>query len=530
MTLMTLLLTLAPGLPLVLALPILRHALPWPLLLALLPTAIMVLMPTQAWVSLSWFNTGVALSLDPTARWWLAMSVVAWASAYLLFPATLRVYRGTWLLLALSGQTGALLSTDLMGFYAFSTLMSYAFVGLLLTDFDPANRRAGQLYLIPLIIADLLLFDAMLLATVANGNLGFTQLEQAVAHPDFSPLYPLLVALGYLLKMGLWPLLLWIPQTHRSPSPALSLLFWVGPIATGLFGLLRWLPLGILDASLAGGLLLATGAGVAVYVLWQGVSQSRRRKLGTLVVSLTAAGVTMVIGAGLMLPTLWPEVGTGLPLLAGIGTGGLVLIGALGLGKEDAVSPKGSAVPFSHSVVFRRIKRVATHSLPRLRAAWFGYWREIWLRHRWPQRLEGGERYLRQWRLAITLLLLLAVAMVALPVSAYSGVLSRHIAGSPGPLEVEASQPAGDVHHLTDEVESGDPLALHGLGAELIGVHSAQGHLGGAVTLVPTGLELPAVELLGNGGQGGLVQLPQRLIGPTVVGDQRLRQTPREML
>ena len=178
MTLMTLLLTLAPGLPLTLALPSLRRNVPWPLLLALLPAAVLALVPTPAWVSLSWFKAGVALSLDPTARWWLAMSVVAWASAYLLLPATLRVYRGTWLLLALSGQMGALLSTELMGFYAFSTLMSYAFVGLLLTDFDPANRRAGQLYLIPLIIADLLLFDAMLLATDAIGNLSFSHLAQ----------------------------------------------------------------------------------------------------------------------------------------------------------------------------------------------------------------------------------------------------------------------------------------------------------------------------------------------------------------
>ncbi len=530
MTLMTLLLILAPALPLAFALPPLRRALPWPLLLALLPAAVLVLVPTQAWVSLSWFKTGVALGLDPTARWWLAMSVLLWASAYLLLPITLRTYRGTWLLLALSGQIGAVLSTDLMGFYAFSTLMSYAFIGLLLTDYDPGNRRVGQLYLLPLIVADLLLFDAMLLASATNETLSFTRLAQAVAQPDSPGLYPVLVALGYLLKMGLWPLLLWIPQAHRSPSPALSLMFWVGPIATGLLGQLRWLPLGNLDAPLAGSLLLVTGSTVALYALRQGLAERHWRKLSTLVVCLTAAAVVILMGVCLLQPTLWPRIGLWPPRLVAIGTVTLTLVGATGLGKKDVVSPKDSATPFGDSVALHRVKRVTTHSLPRLRAAWLGYWQAAWHRLQWPQQLEDGERRLRQWRLAITLLLLLAVIMVALPVSADSGVLPRHIAGGPGPLEIEAPQPAGDVHHFADEVEAGHPLALHGLGAELIGVHPAQGHLGGAVALVSAGLKLPAVELLGDIGQGGLIQLPQGLIGPTVVGDQRLRQPPGEML
>ena len=39
-------------------------------------------------------------------------------------------------------------------------------------------------------------------------------------------------------------------------------------------------------------------------------------------------------------------------------------------------------------------------------------------------------------------------------------------AGGPGPLEVVAAEPAGDVDDLADEVEAGDVAALHGAGVE----------------------------------------------------------------
>src|SRR6185312_14743225 len=72
--------------------------------------------------------------------------------------------------------------------------------------------------------------------------------------------------------------------------------------------------------------------------------------------------------------------------------------------------------------------------------------------------------------------------------------LARRVPRGPGPLEVVAAQPAGDVHHFADEVQAGHELRLHRAGREPVGVHTAQGHLGGAVTLGAAGDDRPVVQ------------------------------------
>src|SRR4051812_10930677 len=64
-----------------------------------------------------------------------------------------------------------------------------------------------------------------------------------------------------------------------------------------------------------------------------------------------------------------------------------------------------------------------------------------------------------------------------------SGGLSRAPARRPGPLEIIAAQPTGNVHDLADEIEAGYGLGLHGLGVQRFGIDAAQGDLGGAVAL-----------------------------------------------
>ena len=40
--------------------------------------------------------------------------------------------------------------------------------------------------------------------------------------------------------------------------------------------------------------------------------------------------------------------------------------------------------------------------------------------------------------------------------------LSRCPARGPGPLEIVAAQPAGDIHHLADEIQAGYPFRFQG--------------------------------------------------------------------
>ena len=37
-------------------------------------------------------------------------------------------------------------------------------------------------------------------------------------------------------------------------------------------------------------------------------------------------------------------------------------------------------------------------------------------------------------------------------------------AGAPGPLEIEAAEMTGDIHHFADKIESGHLFGFHGLG------------------------------------------------------------------
>src|ERR1039458_4302602 len=59
-----------------------------------------------------------------------------------------------------------------------------------------------------------------------------------------------------------------------------------------------------------------------------------------------------------------------------------------------------------------------------------------------------------------------------------SGGLAGGYCGGPGPLEVVAAEPAGDVDDFADEVEARGDAALHGTGVERVGRDAAGGDLG----------------------------------------------------
>ncbi len=78
----------------------------------------------------------------------------------------------------------------------------------------------------------------------------------------------------------------------------------------------------------------------------------------------------------------------------------------------------------------------------------------------------------------------------------------------PRPLEVVAAQPAGDVHHLADEVQAGLRGRLHGLLRQRARVDAAQRHLGLLVAFGAGGRQFPARQLVRQPRQrlvGGLV-------------------------
>lgn len=265
-TLQTLALWLAVVWPLLLAIPALHSRLPWPRHLALAPALLLLLLPGDATLALPWLLLGSGFAIDGEIRWLLAMAVTIWLMAATLTQPSAR---GTTLfMLTLAGNLGAILATTLTGFFSFTTLMGYGFYGLLIQGGDAASRRAGQRYLLVLIAADLLLFEALLLAAATSGDLRYEAVRQTMAEGPFAQLYLWMALAGFLLKIGLWPAHRWLLAAFRSAPTATALLLGGVPVAMGLLGAVRWLPMGE-DALYLPGMALLTLGGAILGVALQ---------------------------------------------------------------------------------------------------------------------------------------------------------------------------------------------------------------------------------------------------------------------
>jgi len=82
------------------------------------------------------------------------------------------------------------------------------------------------------------------------------------------------------------------------------------------------------------------------------------------------------------------------------------------------------------------------------------------------------------------------------------------VPGCPGPLEIIAPQPAGDVEDFSDEIKPGDLAGLEGLGGQFTGVDPASRDFGFAVALGSAGLDLPVMKDAGDGCRVPLGKLP----------------------
>lgn len=427
----TLLLLLSvPGLPLLLAIPALRRHLPWSVHIALLPATILLFVPGSLSIDLPWALQGsTGLGIDTVSRWWLAMSVVSWAVVGILLPRLDGRTAGnsltTLFLMTLAGQLGAILATGMVGFFAFTTLMGYAFCGLLFVEGDEQASRAGRIYLVLMILADIALFEALLITATLTDDLGFAALAQAMPLSMSSALYLSIVMVGFALKTGFWPLHVWLPLAYGSARPAVALLLWVVPIATGILGVMRWLPLGEITAPIMGTLLQTMGAAAVLYEVLFGLVWARRNMLSASVAIIAMGVFVMGLGAGMVDPAAWNQYRDLVPVFVvavGLGLGLEILVSgsvwlekrsffSTGSGKVDGAAPW--FVRWSESII-RWGLRIGIDYLPGLYTSLLARLGGLWQSHTWQRACDAGEYYLQRWTLAITLFLLLGMVVVVL--------------------------------------------------------------------------------------------------------------------
>ena len=234
--------------PLLLAIPAVHSRLPWSGYLALMPAAVLIILPGDSSLELPWLFFGTGFAVDGEERWILAMTVAIWLLAVTVAKSSRSdpTYdrTTTFLLLTLAGNLGVVLATDLVGFFGFSTLMGYSFYGLMIHGGDEEVRRAGRFYLIFLIVADLVLFEALLLAASMTEDLRYEVVRQAVVETSSKQFYLWMTLVGFAFKAGIWPAQLWLSAVFKSAPLSKTLLLGGVPVAMGLLGVVRWLPFG----------------------------------------------------------------------------------------------------------------------------------------------------------------------------------------------------------------------------------------------------------------------------------------------
>lgn len=427
-TLITFALLSVPGLPLLLAFPALRARLSWPCHIGLLPAVILLAFPAVFSIELPWLLFGSGLGIDGASRLLLAMAVVVWATA-----ATLLRVPGSrpadnthtlFFLLTMAGNLGAILATELVGFLTFSTLMGYGFYGLLATGGGGDSQRASRAYLIVLILADLALFEALLIAAATTEDLGFAAVREAMARSPATGLYLAMVFAGFAAKAGVWPLHFWLPLVFRSARPVVALLVGCVPVAVGLLGAIRWLPLGTIDSLGLGFLIQGLGVAAMLYAILAGLIRAQLKMLPVYVAIFATGLFVTALGAGLADPAAWDRhVNWAYFFIAALGIGVAVLtvvISWLGRRNRFHVSSLMQSVDSnlrSDRWPEERIRwatQMGIDTLLRLRTlglAKISHLRQGQIRA-WLKAFDASERCLNQWAIVITLLLGIVMVLV----------------------------------------------------------------------------------------------------------------------
>jgi len=419
-TMSLLLLLSVPGLPLLLAFPALRSFLSRPGYAALLPAIVIIASAPQfVVIDMPWLLFGTTLGIDETSRLLLAMSLVLWiASASFLHGSGNYTSDGrftTYFMLTMAANMGAIIAADLMTFYVFATLMSYAFYALLVSGGDEDAQQSAAVYLSLMIVADLILLEALFTAAAMADDPGFAAVHSMTAQSPSLNLYLLLVLTGFAIKAGLWPLHFWLTRVFCASRPAVSLLLGGVPIAIGLLGMLRWLPLGEITSPESGLLMQSFGIAAVLYAVISGLIQRQLRLLPVNAIIFATGFYTGILGTGLADPALWKQYGHWVSYFIACFAVGYALLTII-------ISRLGTQC--DHSAAMIKPLDNLSHRLQHHYALMRSYWnknrifsaaaRQNYRAYSpiWKKILDNGEHILQRWNIAITVFLLLGIMVI----------------------------------------------------------------------------------------------------------------------
>ena len=284
----------------------------WMFLIPVLPL-IWALLTQNEIVHASWILTGAQFGLDDTGQILMALTAFLWLMATIFgrayFPHFRQMCKYQFLyLLTMIGNLGLICSLDIASFLMFYTLMSVSAYGLIIHDRKESSLRAGKIYIIMTILGEMLLFVGLAIAVQEAGSTVFTEVRAAMASSGDRGLIALLVLAGFGIKLGIMPLHVWLPLAHpAAPTPASAVLSGA-MIKTGLLGIIRVLPLGLIGFETIGATVIIAGLVTAFSGALIGTTQSSPKAVLAYSSSSQMGLVAVGIGAGLVYPDAWPVI------------------------------------------------------------------------------------------------------------------------------------------------------------------------------------------------------------------------------
>lgn len=301
--------------PLVLAVAFLGRAVR-PLLIKLAPWMALPALVTAMSVDpiykvrISWLFFDAQFGMDPTAKTFLFFTALIWLVAGLYSMAYIKfgdrkVQYFVYFLLAMCGNLGLVLAQDVFSFYFLFALMSFASYGLVIHSRSEEAYQAGSIYIILVVIGEVLIFSSLLIAASVSSSIYFPDMIHGVAGSAWRGTVVGLALFGFGIKVGMFPLHVWLPLAHPvAPTPASAILSG-SMINAGFVGWLRVFPMGEVTMPSIGWLMIGLGIFSALYAVVVGVTQ-RKVKAVLAYSSISQMGVmTMLFGIGFLVPEVW---------------------------------------------------------------------------------------------------------------------------------------------------------------------------------------------------------------------------------
>ena len=304
---------------------------PWAALPGL--AAVIISSNTLTQIQLPWLLVGGTYALDETGKIFMLLASLLWSvsgvyarSYFKSIAEQVRFYR--YFLLAMAGNFILILAQDSISFYFGFTLMSFASYGLIVFKKDIISFKAGLVYISLVILGEVMLFSALLMATNASESTMFPAIIEGMITDPNQDLIIFLIFTGFGLKAGVFGLHVWLPLAHPvAPAPASAVLSGT-MIKAGILGWIRFLPLGEIPLPEWGTAMIILGLFTAFYGVIIGLTQ-RDPKTVLAYSSISQVGIiTMSIGLGMQVPEIWPVMLTGIAFYAlhhGLSKGALFL-------------------------------------------------------------------------------------------------------------------------------------------------------------------------------------------------------------